>query len=558
MSLLVFLARASRALFVRALVTSVLSGLAGAWVVVLINRSLAATPGQLPGLGAQFAVVCLAMLLLRWLSQSQFVRLRHTTVARLRLHISQHFAEAPYRELERWGVARLWAVLIEDIATVSEFFVALPRLLTQGAIVIGSLGYLALLSWQAFLFAVGMVVLGSKARSWGGRKASDYLERARTEEDELHRHFQGLLGGAKELRLNAARRAAFLGSVLGESIGRVRSERRRGLLIYVAAASWGSFLFFVVMGAVVFGLSSVLELPSAVRAGYTLMLLYMMHPMELLMESLPELSRARVALDHIREVGVGTDAPAAAAVAPRAADPFRSLRLRSVTHTYRREADDGVFAVGPLELELCPGEVVFVIGGNGSGKTTLAKLLVGLYAPESGHIELNGVPVGPGGWEAYRQSFSAVFSDFHLFDKLLGLAQVGLDERALQLLRSLELERHVLVQDGSFSTTQLSLGQRKRLALLVARLEDRPVYVFDEWAADQDPAYKDVFYRELLPELRAQGKAVLVITHDDQYFHLADSCLRLEDGRLGPWDGSAASTHAGERLAERAAHEVEM
>ncbi|MEY2931379.1 MAG: hypothetical protein RL033_2128, partial [Pseudomonadota bacterium] len=187
-----------------------------------------------------------------------------------------------------------------------------------------------------------------------------------------------------------------------------------------------------------------------------------------------------------------------------------------------------------------------------------AKLLVGLYAPESGHIELNGVPVEADGREAYRQSFSAVFSDFHLFDKLLCLAQVGLDERALQLLRSLELERHVLVQDGSFSTTQLSLGQRKRLALLVARLEDRPVYVFDEWAADQDPAYKDVFYRELLPELRAQGKAVLVITHDDQYFHLADSCLRLEDGRLGPWDGSAASTHAGERLAERAAHEVEM
>jgi putative pyoverdin transport system ATP-binding/permease protein len=215
-----------------------------------------------------------------------------------------------------------------------------------------------------------------------------------------------------------------------------------------------------------------------------------------------------------------------------------------VTHTYRREADDGVFAVGPLDLELSPGEVVFVIGGNGSGKTTLAKLLVGLYAPETGCIELNDALVGAETREGYRQSFSAVFSDFHLFDKLLGIASGGLDERALQLLRSLELERHVVVKDGAFSTTQLSLGQRKRLALLVARLEDRSVYVFDEWAADQDPAYKDVFYRELLPELRASGKAVLVITHDDHYFGLADRCLRLENGRLSTWRAAVGGVPA--------------
>jgi putative ATP-binding cassette transporter len=331
--------------------------------------------------------------------------------------------------------------------------------------------------------------------------------------------------------------------VLGASIGRVRRERSRGLLIYVGAASWGSFLFFVVIGSVVFGLSSWLDLSAAVRAGYTLMLLYMMHPMELLMESLPELSRAKIALEHIRDIGVGAKSLEPEPI-PQAPAAFRGLRLSAVTHTYRREADDGVFAVGPLDLELSPGEVVFVIGGNGSGKTTLAKLLVGLYAPEAGQIELNDALVGAETREGYRQSFSAVFSDFHLFDKLLGIASGGLDERALQLLRSLELERHVVVKDGAFSTTQLSLGQRKRLALLVARLEDRSVYVFDEWAADQDPAYKDVFYRELLPELRASGKAVLVITHDDHYFGLADRCLRLENGRLSTWRAAVGGVPA--------------
>src|SRR5690606_7738558 len=107
-----------------------------------------------------------------------------------------------------------------------------------------------------------------------------------------------------------------------------------------------------------------------------------------------------------------------------------------------------------------------------------------------------------------------------------------LDERARALLRALHLEHKVTLSGDGFSTTEPSAGQRKRLALLVAVLEDRPAYDFDEWAADQEPAYKDVFYRELLPGLKARGKAVLVITHDERYFELADRQLWLEDGRL--------------------------
>jgi putative pyoverdin transport system ATP-binding/permease protein len=541
MSWLLSLARASRATLIAALVTSVLAGLGGSGVVVLINSALGAAESELPGLGIRFAAASLAMLSLRWLSQVLFARLRHGTLARLRGHIGHHFAEAPYRDLERWGAARLWAVLVEDLAAISELFVAVPRLLTQGAIVIGCLVYLAWLSWEAFLVALLVVVLGSFARSWGGARGAGFLSRARDLEEALYGHFRALLDGAKELRLNALRRRDFVDGVLAHSAREVRRQRRRGLLIYAAAASWGSFLFFVVMGAVIFGLSAVLGLPREVRAGYALMLLYMMHPMELLMEAVPELARARVALDQIRALGIEPIAPArpaAALAGPRPARPvrFENLQLRGVTHRYRREADDGVFTLGPLDLELRPGEVVMVVGGNGSGKTTLAKLLVGLYAPETGSLVLNGAAVrleDAEQVEAYRQHFCAVFSDYHLFDQLLGVDAAHLDERAHQLLRLLELDHKVLIRGGAFSTTELSHGQRKRLALLVAWLEDRPVCVFDEWAADQDPAYKDVFYKVLLPELRARGKAVLVISHDDHYFHVADRCLKLEAGCLG-------------------------
>jgi putative ATP-binding cassette transporter len=208
-----------------------------------------------------------------------------------------------------------------------------------------------------------------------------------------------------------------------------------------------------------------------------------------------------------------------------------------------------MFSIGPINLTIQPGELVFIVGGNGSGKTTLAKVLTGLYEPEEGTIEVDGRTIGWRERAAYRQRFSAVFNDFHLFDALLGIvdpddpSRAQADARANALVAKLALDHKVKVVDGAFSTRALSTGQRKRLALVVAYLEDRPFYLFDEWAADQDPSFKAVFYEQLLPELRARGKAVIVITHDDRYFDLADRLLKLDNGRIVS-DTTPARSHA--------------
>jgi putative pyoverdin transport system ATP-binding/permease protein len=125
-----------------------------------------------------------------------------------------------------------------------------------------------------------------------------------------------------------------------------------------------------------------------------------------------------------------------------------------------------------------------------------------------------------------------VFSDFHLFESLLGLEGPELDERAREYIGQLKLTPKIEVKDGALSTLDLSQGQRKRLALLTAYLEDRPVYLFDEWAADQDPLFKEVFYYQLLPELKAKGKTIVVISHDDHYYHVADRIVKLEYGAV--------------------------
>jgi putative ATP-binding cassette transporter len=219
----------------------------------------------------------------------------------------------------------------------------------------------------------------------------------------------------------------------------------------------------------------------------------------------------------------------------RAASPdttWRELRFASVLHAYRREGEPMDFVLGPLTLTFAPGEIVFIIGGNGSGKTTFIKLLTGLYAPEAGTILLDGRAVTLDTSDAYRQHFSVVFADFFLFDELLGLTTPTIDDQARRYLDRLKLADKVRIENGRLSTIELSQGQRKRLALLTAYLEDRPVYVFDEWAADQDPYFKNIFYLQLLPELKAQGKTIFVISHDERYYHLADRTIKLEDGQV--------------------------
>jgi putative ATP-binding cassette transporter len=269
--------------------------------------------------------------------------------------------------------------------------------------------------------------------------------------------------------------------------------------------------------------------------GYILALLYMMAPLEVILNSLPAFGRAKIAIDKIEKIGLSLSIKSDTKMSvakPAANDSWQQVELVEITHSYYREGENSHFTLGPISISFRPGEVVFLAGGNGSGKTTLAKLLTGLYVPESGEIRLNGKAVNDETREQYRQLFSAVFSDFYLFDKLLGLESPELDAQSRHYIAQLQLEHKVKVTDGVLSTTDLSQGQRKRLALLTAYLEDRPFYIFDEWAADQDPLFKDIFYLSLLPELKAKGKTVLVITHDDRYFYLADRLIKLNYGQI--------------------------
>jgi putative ATP-binding cassette transporter len=513
-----------------ALSGSAISGFGTAALISTINNALRASAAELTQLGWRFAALGIVVLLSRMLSQTVFMRLGQRVKADLRVLVTRRIADAPYRHIEQQGSGKGLAVLTADLDAVVMLFVGLPSLVMQGAVVAGCLFYLGYLSWQILLAAIVTILLSSLGFHLAHRRALAYLRSSRRREDDLMRHFRALFDGAKELKLRRARKEAFLSQVLGPDIEAVRAERSKGYVLYAAAASWGSFVFFAFIGIVLFVLSGFLNIEPYIMSAYAMTFLYMLLPIEAALSAVPSVNNARVALENIEALARQLPSePAPAAHIPPAT--LGVIALTGVRHHYFNEKENGTFELGPIDMTLRAGELAFLIGGNGSGKTTLAKLVAGLYAPESGAVSLNDLRIEDGNRAEYREHFAAVFGDFHLFDRLLGFPTHAA-ERAAPLLQRLQLSHKVTIMDGRFSTTELSQGQRKRLALLVAYLDDRPFYIFDEWAADQDPVFKRVFYEELLPELRTRGKGVLVISHDDRYFHVADRYIKLEDGKL--------------------------
>jgi putative ATP-binding cassette transporter len=534
MNLLRFLLRESRAIAAFAILVGLLSGAGSSGLMVFINSRLIHGRPAGASLAWAFAGLCLAATLTRVTSNLLLLRLGERSVRGLRLQLSRQILAAPLRHLEELGPHRLLATLTGDVPTITNAVTLLPEISISISIVVGCLAYLGWLSLPAFGVTLAFMVVAAGGYHLTILNAQRHFMRAREQNDDLFSHFRAMTEGTKELKIHRERRQSFLSDVLEPTVDRVYDAGVRGGSVYTLADSWGHLMIFALLGLLAFLLPLLTRIDDSTLTGYTFCLLYIVMPMQSILTIMPTFGRARVALRRIRQMDLDLEAqPADHGNAPIGKGPrWHRLELIDVFHTYRREGEDGHFTVGPLSLELVPGEILFLVGGNGSGKTTLAKILAGLYAPQSGEIRLDGEPVSAANADAYRQYFSAIFSDFHLFPSLLGIEPAQRAEAGAYLAQ-LQLSHKVVVgEDGFLSTTELSQGQRKRLALLTAYLENRPIYLFDEWAADQDPFFREVFYRQILPSLKARGKAVIVISHDDQYYDAGDRLIRLDYGQV--------------------------
>lgn len=530
-----FFLRYSRRYVLLAVLAGIISGLSSTGLLALINAALKSKAHSASTLMLVFVALCMVIALSRIASELLLSRIAQKAMFELRMNLCNQVLRVPLRRLEKIGGHRILTALTDDVPAITNAVASIPVLCINAAIVVGCLVYLGFLSWLALPGMMIFLVLGIATYQFAVLRGLRYFKAARADGDSLFHHFQSLTGGIKELKLNRSRREAFTAEVLEPTAESFKRHNLSGQAIYTVAASWGQLLSFVVIGLVIFVLPVFISISEQVLTGYALALFFMTTPLQGIMLSAPNLGRANVALNNLDDLGLQLSSQSIEVDQHSLSPPqasWNSFKLIDVSHQYRQEGQEHNFVLGPINLSFVPGEIVFITGGNGSGKTTFAKILAGLYAPETGEIRLDDKSVTDQNRVAFREHFSTVFSDFHLFDSLLGLGGPKLDYRAQEYLVQLQLNHKVEIKGGKLSTIELSQGQRKRLALLTAFLEDRPIYLFDEWAADQDPTFKKFFYYDLLQELKSRGKTMFVISHDDSYFEVADRILKFENGQL--------------------------
>ena len=519
------------------IVLGVVGGASVAGLLSVVNRGLYATQGDVATLLFAFAGLCLLILIGSIGADISANYVGQRIIAELRKSLAAKILAAPIDQLEIYRTHRLIPVLTQDVDTISDFAFFFSSFFVSLVITFGCMVYLAMLSWPLFLITGLVIILGSLAHAFARTRGVQGFNAARDSEDELQKHYRAIAEGAKELRLNRVRRQRVYVEQLQRTVDLISTVQVKSINLFVTARALGTMLFFVVIG-VALTLRPFLwpDSPAAVSSGFVLVLLYMRGPIDQVIGILPSLGRAQVAMRRIAELSEQFSTPepdllAAPSAASDGSGKIESIELRGVSYGFRAVPGSTPFVLGPIDLHVRQGDIVFIVGENGSGKTTLIKLLLGLYAPQSGAVLRDGLPVETETRDDYRQLFTTIFSDYYLFEDLLQGAGI-VPDAAERYLERLEVAHKVSVENGKFTTTDLSTGQRKRLALMNAWLEERPVLVFDEWAADQDPAFRHIFYTELLPDLKRMGKTIIVISHDDRYFGVADHLVRLRHGKV--------------------------
>jgi putative ATP-binding cassette transporter len=537
MKLLVLLIRSSWLAGLFAAVLGAASGVATLALIALIHQVLAAPNENSLVHSSLFVGACLVVLVTQCGAKFLLVRLSQSTAARLRYELCTRIVAAPLPQLEAMGEHRLLATLNDDVNAITHALTGLPDVCAGAMVLFSGLIYLAFLSLPLSLACVTIGLLGTLIYFAVLRLGDRYLCQAREDQDEVYRQTRDMIHGLRELKSNYFRCLDFVFGVMLPADSRMRAKLITGTSIQAFAHSWGRLFLFVGIGLLIFVSPKFWPNSTAVLTGFTLTILYLTYPLDGILGWLPAMNAATISIRKINRLGLGTDEHASNAHSP-VMPPFETLELRGVTYEYA-SPDGRSFTLGPINFTITAGEELFIAGGNGSGKTTLVKLLTGLYVPRSGQILLNGQVVTNRTRNSFRQLFATVFVEGHIFDRLLG-KEVNREELRYWA-GMLGIESKVNFETGRLQTAELSRGQHKRLALLVACLDDRPIFVFDEWAAEQDPVFKDVFYRTILPELLRRGKTAVAITHDDRYFSAADRVLTLLDGRLAtPAKGAAA------------------
>ena len=517
-----------------------ISGLANAGLLAIINAA-ANVQGE-SGDGRLLAAFALTIGVYLYTQR----KLLYTTTAEvervlsdIRIRIADRIRRAELEPLDQVGRSEIYGIVARETQNISQAASTIVTALQSLTMVFFSIAYIYILSKTAFFITIGMIWLALVLHFKRAMELRHLLTDAQMKENDLLGSLSHLLDGFKEIRMSTPRSSDLFQHIKGISTTVETTKRKAGTAFsehYVLTQA----MLYALLASIVFLLPKVSPEYSDLVPKLTAAILFIIGPLGAVVGSAQLYSMANVAASNIfrLESMLEQTATLEANGHPETAEAsFKTIEFKRTIFQYADRGAGSSFRVGPVDLTVKSGETVFIVGGNGSGKSTLLKTITGLYHPQSGSIVMDDVLVGIDNVTWYRSHFTPIFGDYHLFDRLYGMPDVT-PQRVNELLTMMEIQDKTTFDNGRFSTLDLSTGQRKRLALVVALLENRPILVLDEWAADQDQHFRKFFYETILADLKKQGKTIIAATHDDRFFHLADRVVKMDYGELVPYSGT--------------------
>ncbi len=451
-------------------------------------------------------------------------------VQNIRLRIADKIRKSELIYLEDMGIGDIFTQVTKNTETISQFALQIGIGLQSFVVLLCAMVYIAMLSIAAFFLIILILTLAAWLYLLHEKTFSQYMDDTLKKDSIFCDMLYDSLKGFKELKINQRKSQDHFRELMDLSDEteelRVKTQVELAFEMIFSEAAFFSLLGMVVFAMPLVGMHG--EAIVKVVAG----ILFVIGPVGMLVGSIPSLSRMDISLAAVYDLEKRLDQASTYEPEMKLSEPIRSFEeIRFENILFQYEGEDQLFTMGPMDFSIYKGETLFIVGGNGSGKSTLLKLLTGLYYPKIGRIAIDGIPVERETYPAYRGLFTTIFSDFHLFNRLYGVASTDY-AKADELLTLMQLDRKTKIVDGAFTNINLSTGQRKRLAMLVSLLDNKPICVFDEWAADQDPSFRQYFYDTLLKDIKAEGKTIIAVTHDDRYFGYADRVLKMEMGKF--------------------------
>lgn len=462
-----------------------------------------------------------------FISQLALTKMGHAFVFELRAKLVKQILDTSLRQIDEIGSAKILASLSQDIQSITMAFVRLPELVQGVIICVGAGIYLASLSVPMFFIISGWLALTIWLSSLLVNRVYQHLENIRQIQDGIYQDYETVIDGRKELSLNLHRtKHLYYQSFIPKSQA-YQQQIIKADTFHLSAVSFSNIMMFACIG-LIFAVAGFIGLDMAIATTFGLTILFLQSPLLKAVGAYPVLQTANIALAKIHSLQLADYKQAFDNITT--GQTWQRICFQDITYQYPNQ--NNAFSLNTINFELKKGEVIFLIGANGSGKSTLAKIITGLYKPTNGKILLDDMTVDVENNRHYRELFSAIYSDFYLFNQILGNNDEPNPELLEKWLNILALKEKLNINENKITNTELSTGQKKRIALLLSIVEGKEILLLDEWAADQDPMYRQYFYHEIIPLLQQMGKTLFIISHDDHYFDKADRLFEMRNGHL--------------------------